>query len=268
MGYFKVKQLAALISITALGLISEVAAYGANSDTAILAEIDYEPHFGFVAPGIERLKLLSIYATHYNIPTVNSDFESAQTIRLRDRDGRPISDPISRFAFCNAANQGSLRIRSVEDGNEYQVFNSSGSTKIPYADCSDVFVKNKKIGVDAARQAFFKVPFKFGEGVRGSRLIPYRSVAVDRHFIPYGSVLYIPSLRGFKTPYGIHDGYVIANDTGRGIIGNHIDVYVGSPFDPYPAFVSIPQKPKVFPAYLISESVVRAQLAKLTDWKF
>jgi len=43
-------------------------------------------------------------------------------------------------------------------------------------------------------------------------------VAVDPNIIPYGTILYIPCLKGFY----------IAADTGSKIRGKHIDVYVGT----------------------------------------
>lgn len=68
----------------------------------------------------------------------------------------------------------------------------------------------------------------FGLGARDYRLIPFRTLAVDPQVIPLGTVLYIPNLVGIKLPSGeVHDGFVFAHDTGMGIDGNRIDVFVG-----------------------------------------
>lgn len=63
-----------------------------------------------------------------------------------------------------------------------------------------------------------------GDGVTATGTIPQegRTVAVDPNVIPYGTEL---SING-------KDGY-IAEDTGGGIKGNRIDVYVGSGHEAY-----------------------------------
>lgn len=64
-------------------------------------------------------------------------------------------------------------------------------------------------------------------------LEPYRTFAVDRTVIPYGTALWIPELDGQampgEAPWGgfVHDGCVIAGDTGGGIVGTHVDWFVG-----------------------------------------
>ena len=68
----------------------------------------------------------------------------------------------------------------------------------------------------------------FGVGAPGYRLVPYRTVAVDPRRIKLGTVLYIPALAGISLPSGaVHDGFCFAHDTGRGIIGSRIDIFVG-----------------------------------------
>jgi 3D (Asp-Asp-Asp) domain-containing protein len=68
----------------------------------------------------------------------------------------------------------------------------------------------------------------FGLGAPGFQLIPYRTVAVDPRRIKIGTVLYVPSLAGIVLPSGeTHDGYCFAHDTGHGITGNRVDLFVG-----------------------------------------
>ena len=68
----------------------------------------------------------------------------------------------------------------------------------------------------------------FGVGAPGYRLVPYRTVAVDPRRIKLGTVLYIPALVGIPLPTGeVHDGFGFAHDTGRGITGNRVDIFVG-----------------------------------------
>jgi 3D (Asp-Asp-Asp) domain-containing protein len=68
----------------------------------------------------------------------------------------------------------------------------------------------------------------FGLAATGDKLIPFRTVAVDPKRIKLGSVLYVPTLVGVRLPSGdVHDGFVFAHDTGQGITGNRIDIFVG-----------------------------------------
>ena len=72
----------------------------------------------------------------------------------------------------------------------------------------------------------------YGIGEDGRKLIPFLSIAVDPKVIKIGSVLYIPALKGIRLPSGkTHDGFVFADDTGQGIDGRRIDVFVGFEVD-------------------------------------
>ena len=73
----------------------------------------------------------------------------------------------------------------------------------------------------------------WGYGVQDRALEPYRSVAVDRSVIAYGTPLYLPAFDGVvmpgDPPWGgfVHDGCAIAADTGGGIVGMHVDFFAG-----------------------------------------
>lgn len=72
-------------------------------------------------------------------------------------------------------------------------------------------------------------------GTAGSNhpLQPFRTVAVDPKVVKLGSLLYVPLLEGRtmpgRAPWGgfVHDGCVVADDTGGHIDGNRIDLFVG-----------------------------------------
>jgi 3D (Asp-Asp-Asp) domain-containing protein len=69
---------------------------------------------------------------------------------------------------------------------------------------------------------------KCGYGVTGCALIPFRTAAVDPHFIKLGSTLYIPQLKGARLPDGtLHDGVFVATDRGH-FRGKHVDLFVGT----------------------------------------
>ena len=74
---------------------------------------------------------------------------------------------------------------------------------------------------------------EWGRTGTGRQLQPFRTVAVDPKVIKLNSLLYIPLLDGRtmpgRPPWGgfVHDGCVVADDTGGGIQGNQLDLFVG-----------------------------------------
>jgi 3D (Asp-Asp-Asp) domain-containing protein len=72
-------------------------------------------------------------------------------------------------------------------------------------------------------------------GTAGSNhpLQPFRTVAVDPKVVKLGTLLYVPLLEGRMmpghAPWGgfVHDGCVVADDTGGHIDGNRLDLFVG-----------------------------------------
>ncbi len=74
---------------------------------------------------------------------------------------------------------------------------------------------------------------QWGTAGSGKSLQPFRTVAVDPRVVKLGSLLYVPLLEGRtmpgRRPWGgyVHDGCVIADDTGGHIAGNRLDLFVG-----------------------------------------
>jgi 3D (Asp-Asp-Asp) domain-containing protein len=74
---------------------------------------------------------------------------------------------------------------------------------------------------------------QWGTAGSGKPLQPFRTVAVDPKVVKIGSLLYVPLLEGRtmpgRQPWGgyVHDGCVIAEDTGGHIAGNRLDLFVG-----------------------------------------
>lgn len=74
---------------------------------------------------------------------------------------------------------------------------------------------------------------QWGTAGSGKPLQPFRTVAVDPRVVKLGSLLYVPLLEGRtmpgRPPWGgyVHDGCVIADDTGGHIAGNRLDLFVG-----------------------------------------
>ncbi len=74
---------------------------------------------------------------------------------------------------------------------------------------------------------------QWGTAGSGRPLVPFRTVAVDPRLIKLGSLLYVPLLEGRvmpgRPPWGgfVHDGCVVADDTGGGIKDEQLDLFVG-----------------------------------------
>jgi 3D (Asp-Asp-Asp) domain-containing protein len=84
------------------------------------------------------------------------------------------------------------------------------------------------------RSPCFKVTqAQWGTSGSGKPLQPFRTIAVDPKVVKLGSLLYVPLLEGRlmpgRAPWGgyVHDGCVVADDTGGHINGNRIDLFVG-----------------------------------------
>jgi 3D (Asp-Asp-Asp) domain-containing protein len=84
------------------------------------------------------------------------------------------------------------------------------------------------------RSPCFKVTqAQWGTAGTGKPLQPFRTVAVDPRVVKLGSWLYVPLLEGRtmpgRGPWGgyVHDGCVMADDTGGHILGNRLDLFVG-----------------------------------------
>jgi 3D (Asp-Asp-Asp) domain-containing protein len=58
-------------------------------------------------------------------------------------------------------------------------------------------------------------------------MIPFRTIAVDPHFVKLGSTLSVPQMKEARLPDGtIHDGIFVADDRGH-FRGSHIDIFTG-----------------------------------------
>ena len=179
---------------------------------------------------------LNIWATMYYIPKMTSDGKGYD---LLDRKGKKLGPKLSKDKFCKLAMEGTGEIDGV-------IYGYAGKSSKKQVDC-----KYKASGY--AR--FKKDTNKYGTGVRNYPLIPFKSIAVDKKLIPYGSKVYIAKAKGcvyyFEGEKIIHDGIFYAHDTGGLIKGNHIDVFLGtvnngykgaSKINPFPFIKSTPKK--------------------------
>lgn len=121
----------------------------------------------------------------------------------------PIAESTREFAR-EATMQGTGKLR---DG---RVVNVTGPCSCPSSPCWRVVTGQH-----------------WGTAGTGRSLQPFRTVAVDPKVVKLGSLLYVPLLEGRtmpgRSPWGgyVHDGCVVADDTGGAVRGKQLDLFVG-----------------------------------------
>jgi 3D (Asp-Asp-Asp) domain-containing protein len=152
-----------------------------------------------------------------------------------------------------------------------QVFNYVGRAQQAFTNCAPLYPGLKPtVRAALGRTLFAAVPpdAPYGLGVSNFRLVPYRTVAVDPTQFPYGSLIYVPQLRGrpIRLPDGstaTHDGYLFAGDTGGAIKGNHIDVFTGNTSANFAPAVLTSSPNSPFNAYFVQRPDIAAALRSL-----
>jgi 3D (Asp-Asp-Asp) domain-containing protein len=130
------------------------------------------------------------------------------TLYAHGKGCKPIAETTREFV-SQVRMQGTGKLR---DG---RLVNMWGRCKCPTSPC------------------FTVVEQQWGIGGAGRPLQPFRSVAVDPKLIKLGSLLHVPLLEGRtmpgRPPWGgfVHDGCVIADDTGGAVKNHQLDLFVG-----------------------------------------
>lgn len=211
--------------------------------------------FTLPQPDLTDSKPLTLWATHYSVPRVRAIDDGHP---LLDPDGNALGPKLSTRGFCDAGMEGTVQVLFQ---GRWRTYNYAGTGSNVQVDCSARYPRHPATG-----RSRFRVSSKpFGEGSTGARLIPFRSIAVDPRFIPYGSLLYIPSARGVEIsgPDGEklkHDGYFFAADTGGAIRGSHIDVFFGPSSENVFRFIGSARS-STFEAFLIEDAELNALMS-------
>lgn len=155
-------------------------------------------------------------------PAALGSFQLTYYWLAQPRGANPATEDLYHRKGCTSvakvSPQFAKRLRTegggrLEDG---RVINTSGACDCPSSPCFYEPAKHKRWGV----------------GVGKRPLSPFRSVAVDTSMVSIGSLLYIPALDGLTMPgakpWGgfVHDGCVIAHDTGGGVRGKQLDFFM------------------------------------------
>lgn len=199
-----------------------------------------------------------LWATHYFIHQAAS---APSGIPFKDKSGKVLSDNVQPRDWCLAAIEGTVRVSLQTVSKTLNYAGTGGTTQV---DCAAVLKINpiKKPWITAVGKSYFAAAAgSFGDGVKGNKLVPYRTIAVDKTVLPYGTVVFVPMAQGveIRLPDGNsikHDGYFYAGDTGGAIKGSHIDVFCGAtPTNCFPSFVTS-DAAKTFKAITVKDSSI------------
>lgn len=218
--------------------------------------------FSFPEPDRATAKQHLLWATHYFVYAASA---APDGIPFEDKEGNAISDNVSQKDWCRAAIEGTVR---VPMNGELRTLNYGGTRTKSQVDCAAVLGidPEKKPWIKKTGNSYFKAAVgTYGDGGNGYRLVPFRTIAVDRNVFPFGTVIYIPDAKGVQVtlPSGTvvkHDGYFYAADTGGAIKGKHIDVFCGtSARNCFPGIITSDEN-KPFAALEISDAAVKNSL--------
>lgn len=231
--------------------------------------------FDLPAPGdTSQLQHLTLYATQYYVSSSdNSLLSPPQAFPILGTRRTNLGATIVSKDWCSAALEGTNLVRMPAGATI--LFNYLGldpSLGFQQADCRPLYPHlDPSVSAAMTRTLYFKSPADAPYGLGDQayyRLVPFRSIAIDRSKYPAKSAtgtanyyaFYIPSLKGIKVPLDqntslVHDGYVFAADTGGAIKNNHIDVFVGTYDKDFAPSVIKSVPSGTFDAYLVTDSV-------------
>lgn len=197
----------------------------------------------------------SLWATQYYLyqaPYADNGYS------LRNLEGKSTGAKLELCDWCSAAIERTLY--TTDSSGQQITLNVVGKSSVAQVDCSMClkYETYRKLGIRNA--LWYVARGKYGDGVNGYSLVPYRSIAVDKTSIPIGNLLFIPDACGIRVtcPDGttsIHDGYFLAVDVGSNILQNHIDVFTGINRNTVLPFVTS-RSDKPFTAYQVSHAAI------------
>ncbi len=169
----------------------------------------------------------SLWATNYYVHAAAEKSDGAYLKTMADKN----LIRVSRKDWCLGAIEGTIVVSS---GTTTHTYNYAG-TKSRQLDCKPFLSpqsRNKPWAGGLGKTRWAEVDAPFGLGTGGYKLVPFKTIAVDKNKFPIGTVLFINAAKGAKynLPNGqdaVHDGYFLAADVGSAIKDNHIDVFTG-----------------------------------------
>lgn len=205
---------------------------------------------------------LTLWSTQYYI----HEFKSGGTIPIRYSNGELSGLFADTCDFCTASLEGTAYV--TDSLGNVTVINFAKSADSSLVDCRACKkYSSSKLKVENWGKTLWTKSEGFGDGVKNYRLIPFRTIAVDKDVIPYGTVIYIPAAKGklVSLPNGelmTHDGYFFAGDTGGAIKKNHIDIFTGIyTGNPFPEVIKSNES-KTFEAVIVTDAGIIKDLTE------
>jgi 3D (Asp-Asp-Asp) domain-containing protein len=242
-----------LLLVSALLIAAQYGWVSSQTHAQVATEIDIKD-FNIPEPEKSSLgKLHWLWATYYYTPTYTS---KSAGYPLLDLEGYELGPKLTHKEWCMSALEGST---AIHFNGKLTVYNYAGFGEELQVDCRKYY-KYTKSGKLRFRLA--NGPYGDGANETSYILFPYRTIAVDKTLIPYGTLIYIPAARGIQVSLKsgkkfTHDGYFFAADKGGAIKGTHIDVFEG--VEKVPAFSKfVKSTPKgTFKAYIVKNDQLR-----------
>ena len=213
---------------------------------------------------LTKLKKISLWATQYYVP----QFKASGKIPILNEKGKKLGLYLDTCDFCQAALEGTAYISDSAGNISVINYEKKGDTCLVNCRLCPKYTKSGA-GVDAWGKALWTMSKGYGYGVINYKLVPYRSIAVDSAVIPYGTVIYVPAIKGLSVELPNkakvkHDGYLFASDAGGAIKNEHIDVFTGiCTHNPFPKVVTSDKDIK-FDAYIVTDKRIISSLRKLS----
>lgn len=224
--------------------------------------------FDLAEPDTAALEKKTLWATYYHVWQAP---ESASGVPLRDKTDQVISGLIGERDWCMGAIEGTVLITAADgSAKTFNYVDHHGAAQVDCASATGIDPAKKPWIVATGKSRFRVAQGTYGDGVMSYKLIPYRTIAVDKATIPYGSVIYVPKARGVTVTLAsgtsaAHDGFFFAADTGGAIKGNHIDVFAGiARTNPFPTFVGSSEQ-HTFEAFVVQDADVVQELTALHE---
>lgn len=194
---------------------------------------------------------ITLWATYYYVPVLN---HAEHGIDLLDEQENKLGLKLESCDWCTAAIEGTVFIKKE---NKNYVLNYAGRSKKTQHDCRLCAQYKDYDNYSNTGKILWAVSSGYGKGVNNYDLIPFKTIAVDSSIIPYGTIVYIPNAKGveyinLQGETVKHDGFFFTGDTGSKIIGNHIDVFIGTAVhNPFTFVTSTPKG--TFDAFLMPQ---------------
>jgi len=211
----------------------------------------------------QSLKSIALWATQYYI----HEFQSGGAIPIVYANGESSGLFADTCDFCSASLEGTAYVK--DSLGNVTVINFAKSGDSSFVDCRACEkYASSKLKVESWGKTLWTKSEGFGDGVKNYRLVPFRTIAVDKNIIPYGSVIFIPKVKGqlVNLPNGeqvVHDGYFFAGDTGEAIKKNHIDIFTGIyPGNPFPEVIKSNEN-KTFEVIVVTDASIINALTEM-----